>query len=112
MPIRAGKLNRRITLQTLSATRNGIGQPVQSWSDLATVWAEVVTAGGGEGEGDNQRVARSTKQFRIRYRAGLSPRETRVVFDGETYDISAVDEEGLREGLLLTGEAFEPETGP
>lgn len=39
--MRAGKLRQRITLQTRSATRDALGQEVESWSDAGTYYGEV-----------------------------------------------------------------------
>jgi SPP1 family predicted phage head-tail adaptor len=36
-----GKLDKRITLQIRSATLDDYGQELNSWSDFATVWANV-----------------------------------------------------------------------
>jgi len=36
-----GKLDKRITLQSRSATLDDYGQELNSWSDTATVWANV-----------------------------------------------------------------------
>jgi len=37
----AGKLNHRITLSGLSSGTDELGQPLQSWVDFATMWADV-----------------------------------------------------------------------
>lgn len=39
MAVRAGALDRRITIQRASITYDALNNPVQAWSDLATVWA-------------------------------------------------------------------------
>jgi len=43
-----GKLDKRITLQSRSATLDDYGQELNSWSDIATVWANVKPIGGRE----------------------------------------------------------------
>jgi SPP1 family predicted phage head-tail adaptor len=111
MAMRAGKLDRRILIQTLTETRDGAGQPVKSWSDVGTRWANVAEPTGSEGFGNLQRTARAGRVFTIRRIDGLSPKATRIVFDGETYDVEAIQELGRREGLVLTAYAFEPESG-
>lgn len=67
--IRAGSLNRRVTIQQPS-TVNGISK----WADVATVWAEISPVTGNE-------VARSLgptnvvmSTVTIRYRDGIKPR--------------------------------------
>jgi SPP1 family predicted phage head-tail adaptor len=37
----AGSLNSRVTLQSLPDTADAIGQPSQTWVDVATVWGNV-----------------------------------------------------------------------
>lgn len=47
--MRAGSLRHRITLQTAVDTQDGTtGEPVRSWTTLATVWAEVAPLKGRE----------------------------------------------------------------
>lgn len=41
MPIQAGKLRHRITIQRETVTRDEYGSEVKTWDDLATVWASV-----------------------------------------------------------------------
>jgi SPP1 family predicted phage head-tail adaptor len=43
-----GKLDKRIKLQSRSATLDDYGQQIDSWSDVATVWANVKPIGGRE----------------------------------------------------------------
>ena len=43
-----GKLNKRITLQSRSATLDDYGQELNSWSNVATVWANIRPVGGRE----------------------------------------------------------------
>lgn len=43
-----GKLNHRISLQTRSATLDDYGQQVNSWTTVATVWANIKPIGGRE----------------------------------------------------------------
>jgi len=46
--MKIGKLDKRITLQSRSATLDDYGQELNSWSDIATVWANVKPLGGRE----------------------------------------------------------------
>lgn len=45
-----GKLDKRITLQTRSATLDAYGQELNSWTDYATIWANVRPIGGKEAQ--------------------------------------------------------------
>ena len=39
--MQAGKLRKRITIQTPSTTQNAIGEPIASWADTITVWGSI-----------------------------------------------------------------------
>lgn len=41
MPIQAGNLRHRITIQRETTTRDAYGSEVKTWADLATVWASL-----------------------------------------------------------------------
>lgn len=46
--MKAGKLRHRITLQAQSATQDAFGGQANTWTDVATVWAEIITLEGRE----------------------------------------------------------------
>ncbi len=87
-----GSLDRRITIQQNTTTRDAAGQPIPSWADLATVWAEVVPTGGREIFEAQQTGAETVAKFRIRYRGDVL-RKMRVVYDTDNYDIADVAED-------------------
>jgi SPP1 family predicted phage head-tail adaptor len=37
----AGKLNRRIQIQTQTTTQDGFGQPLEAWATVYTCWASI-----------------------------------------------------------------------
>jgi SPP1 family predicted phage head-tail adaptor len=43
-----GKFDKRITLQSRSATLDAYGQELNSWSNVATIWANIKPIGGRE----------------------------------------------------------------
>jgi SPP1 family predicted phage head-tail adaptor len=98
--MRAGALDRRITLQRGVAVQDDFNQPVKSWEEIATVWAEVRPVGGGEGFDAQQLKATADVRIAIRYRDDVTP-ETRVVYGSQVHDILAIQEIGRREGLEL-----------
>lgn len=107
----AGDLDRRITVQRCTEAPDSFGQVIPTWSTLAVVWAKVERNGGGEKFATDQRTSRSEAAFTIRYRAGITPK-MRVLFDGEVWEIEAVDELGRRDGLMLKCHAFAVQSGP
>lgn len=98
--MRAGKLDRLITIERLDETVAPSGAVTADWSRVAKVRAELVQqaadeflAGPGEGE-------QRTLVFRIRWRTGLSTAD-RVIFEGKPFDLKQIVEIGRRRGLEL-----------
>ncbi len=89
-----GRLDRRITIQqnTPTVVPGGTGEEIESWGDLATVWAGVVPVGGSETFQAKQVGAEAVAKFRIRYRGDVL-RAMRVVYDSDNYDIQDVAED-------------------
>lgn len=97
MGLAAGSLNRQITIQKPGTGKDPAGQPIKTWTDVATVWANVKSQTGmgvvsGEQNGVEASVTRYS--FRIRYRPGIDS-GMRVLMGGIPYDITSVqmDEE-------------------
>lgn len=103
----AGELDRRITIQRYGITYNEDNEPVEGFSDLATVWASAQYASDGERVRAAEVGATITIRFQIRYSstvASVNPKD-RVLYDGKVFDISAVKELGRREGLEISAAA-------
>jgi SPP1 family predicted phage head-tail adaptor len=92
--IAAGKLNRRVTIQQLDAGRDALGQPVQTWSDVATVWANILLKNGAQTLKADANVSIVQASVRIRRRSDVTA-GMRVLHGAVVYDIQAVlpDEE-------------------
>jgi SPP1 family predicted phage head-tail adaptor len=101
--MRAGKLDRRITIERKTVTLSDRGQETLTWSTLATVWAEKRENTGSERFAREQIVGATLVTFRIRWSDAVSAVtvEDRVGFDGRTFEIMAVREIGRREGVEL-----------
>ncbi len=103
----AGRLDRRITLQTVVNSRDSIGGPVETWSDLATVWAQVRNVSAREVGLADQRGAAVKAAVTIRYRSDVAD-AMRVKFDdNSTATVLWIDEIGRREGLILYVEGIQ-----
>jgi SPP1 family predicted phage head-tail adaptor len=98
-----GKLDRRITIQRQTVTQDSYGQDVVTWTDLATVWAEVGAVRGIERFAAMQTVAEVDTRFVIRHR-DVGPKD-RISYGGRTYDIKSVIEIGRREALEIHAQA-------
>jgi SPP1 family predicted phage head-tail adaptor len=93
----AGKLNRRVVIQQLAAGQDEIGQPVQTWTALATVWANIRQLNGLETIKGGAEASIAKASIRIRYREDVTA--AMRVLDGSTaYEIKAVmpDREGKK----------------
>lgn len=98
--MQSGKLDRRITIATLTITRDSHGGQVESWTTLATVWAAAVPWRGSEAVHADQVTALAEFRFQLRYRTDFDAK-ARVTFDGVVYDIIRIDEIGRGEGLFV-----------
>jgi len=98
--LRSGRLDRRITLQRKTVTENSYGEPVESWKDLATVWAEYMPARGAERYASMQTIGEIEIRWRIRYRSGLTPID-RIVYQGRVHNVTSIIEIGRGEGLEI-----------
>jgi SPP1 family predicted phage head-tail adaptor len=102
MAMRAGKLRHRVTIQEdQGTTQDSLGQEIEDWQDVATVWAAVEPLQGREFLEAKQLQAEVTTRIRIRYRSGIEP-EMRVVWGSHTYDVvSVVELESRRQEIEL-----------
>ncbi|WP_426043697.1 phage head closure protein [Caulobacter sp. DWR3-1-2] len=105
--MKAGDLDRRITLQPRVLTKDPFNADVETWPDLTTVWASYEPVKDGERFRANETAATITARFQIRWSglvASLSPAD-RLNFDNRSFDIVAVKEIGRREGLEISATA-------
>lgn len=106
--MQAGRLDRYVTLQARTVTRNAEGEDVATYATLANVWAEKFDLRGREYFAAQQSRAEVTTRWRIRYRDDLRAVD-RLVYDGVAYDVVAPPAEiGRRLGLELVTTAVLP----
>ena len=96
-----GKMNRRITIQTRTYTRDASGGVIETWADAYDAWAELVNNDQLEKMVSDADRNVETKQFRIRYKSGLASGTNRILYQLKFYDIEGINEEGIRDRLLL-----------
>lgn len=103
--LQAGKLNRRISLQSLTVTKGLSGGKQSNWADFAVgVPAAVRHLSGNERQASSAggQVAEARTEFTIRWRGGVNA-QMRVLYDGAIYNIRHVsDLMARRETLILT----------
>lgn len=85
----AGWLRHRIVIQELVGAKNSYGEVVQSWQDVATVWASVEPLRGREYVEAAAAQANVDHRIRMRYRAGIGP-AMRVKFGERVFAIVSV----------------------
>lgn len=98
--MRAGKLNREITIQRFTSTVKDDGTPVKAWTDVAMVRAEIVQASTEEfirgfGASDETVII-----FRIRWLDGLTNAD-RILYGGRIHNLKEIKELGRRNGVEL-----------
>jgi SPP1 family predicted phage head-tail adaptor len=98
--MRAGKLDRTITLERKSETVSETRTVVVTWTNIATVRAEIVTQSASEFLTGFGEAESGTIVFRIRYLAGITTAD-RVSYAGKVYDLKEITEIGRRRGLEL-----------
>lgn len=112
--MRAGKLDMRVAFQRKAQSSSSSGEPVETWSTLATRWADVEPLFGTEVNAAEQWIAREQSRFTVRWSSDiddLSPLD-RVIFPASdaqaspvpsrsVYDVIAVQLLGRNEGIAV-----------
>lgn len=84
-----GNLRHRITLQKPVVIKDSIGQELEEWQDVATVWASVEPLSGKEYFNVKQTNSEVSTKITIRYLESITP-FMRVFFQKHTYNILSV----------------------
>lgn len=85
----AGALNRRVTIQQRQTGFDEVGQPIDGWADVVTVWANIAHKSGLQTIKADAPISVVQASIRIRYRTGVDA-GMRVLYGATTYDIRAV----------------------
>ena len=105
--MRAGTLDRRITIRRVSTADDDYGEPIKTWSDFIVVPAAWRNATTSEKLAALQIGDEVTDIFRIRFSADaatITPMD-RLIFDGKDYNITGAVQIGRREGIKITATA-------
>lgn len=92
-----------MTLQTFTIAQDTFGQPLETWSTLATVWANKRDVAASERVSAHREVSTLASVWTIRHLSGLTAKN-RLQHDGLNYDITGIRELGRREYLELLTE--------
>ena len=106
MTLPAGKRDRRVVIQAATQTQNSFGEPVESWSTVTTVWAEVRPISGQMRFTAARELSTEAALFRILYLSTLTERH-RLSYNGKAWKIVGLAEIGRRQGWEITAEATE-----
>ena len=98
--MRAGDMDRRITIQERITGESPSGEPIITWEDVGTVWAQVQQQSGREFFAAQQVISERRVVFRLRWLDGITVLH-RVIYDDREHDIHEVRELGRREGIEL-----------
>ena len=98
--MKAGRLDRRITIQVKSEVVASNMQRTLSWATHLTVWSNPVEKDGFEKEDNNNRSTMRQVNFRIRYNSTIT-NEMRILWEGDYYKIEDTKELGRKDGLMI-----------
>jgi SPP1 family predicted phage head-tail adaptor len=100
--IEAGLLRQRVTLMRPTTVTDSFGQSTRTWTDIATVWAQVVNNGGGTSLTANRTQITYQHSIRLRPSTTLSGIDAtwRVRYKGRLMEISSLQEQQNLNALL------------
>lgn len=102
--LRAGLLDRRIRIERAAVSENTLGEEIEAWDVIATVWAGVNFGSGSEQRRAAVEDDAQPATFTVRWSSSLASLSSadRIVHGGFVYNVKAVQEIGRREGLSIT----------
>ena len=89
MAIRAGQLNKRVTVQAPTRASDSRGGFTETWTDLDTIWAAIWPASAKESMLSDKETMVATHRIRIRYRSAFSNR-WRIKFGNRYFAIQSI----------------------
>lgn len=107
--MRASDLRHQIKLQSRGSAQDGYGAQVNTWSDSATLWAEITSLTGRELQAAQAVQAEVTHQIAVRYQVLFADPKSvaamRVLYGSRVFNIHAclnVDERNREINLLCS----------
>lgn len=96
----AGRLDRRLIVQTRALTKGSRGGRTETWADTGKVWASLMAPGAGEAVvADAERVTNAVR-FRIRHTT-IDATANRIKHGILIYQITGITEDGPRRSYLI-----------
>ena len=106
--MRAGALDRRITIEQASLLQDGAGQAIETWSTFITVWASRSDVRGRERFASQQELATRTATYRTRWVKDVNE-SMRIVDAGSVYRIVGIADNRRKNWLEFTVVALNPQ---
>lgn len=103
----SGARDRFVTIQAMTASVGGSGFPVETWSDLSSVWASRQDSRGGERFRADQLSAPFDTRWDVPYSGDWDPelvdvaKLRRLVHEGRAHDIVWAEQIGRKQGIAL-----------
>jgi SPP1 family predicted phage head-tail adaptor len=101
--MQAGKLRHRVTIQQLvagSPQQKATGEPDTTWTDFATLWADIRPLRGMALFAAQQQQSGAEVEIHLRYRSGVTA-DMRIVHSTTVYEIRSIDDTKRHEGRLI-----------
>ena len=98
--IKSGELDKRLTIRRATKTINTVGEEVETFVDVATVWGKVKYLRGSERYAAKQVIANMELEFIIRFRPDVTVKDL-IRYDGTDYDLYEILPIGKKEGLQI-----------
>jgi SPP1 family predicted phage head-tail adaptor len=105
--MRAGALDRSITIERVTTASSASGAVTEAWATLSTLRAQLVQASTEEFQRAHGASTETAVIFRTRYLAGVTLAD-RVTYDGAAFNLKEIKEIGRRRGLELRCERVGP----
>lgn len=87
--IKCVKLDRKITLQSITRISDSQGGFTETWADVVALWAQIKPLKAYEKYQFSQNATNATHEVMIRYRAGVT-NKMRFIYDNRTFYIKEV----------------------
>jgi SPP1 family predicted phage head-tail adaptor len=110
--ISAGQLNHRVRIQQPAVVKDALGAPTQTWTDLATVWADIQPLSGREARIADRIAAEVSHQITVRYRPEFDDSKAvaqmRLLYRARVFSIHTAlnDDEANVAVILLASEGL------
>lgn len=82
----AGSLSTRVSLQRKTSGKDALGQPIDTWTEYAKVWGNVLQLSGRETVSSGTTVGTVQASIRIRYRTDVTNGD-RAIAQGVVFNI-------------------------